>query len=319
MLVGSLTVVAAATGFGLLGPLARFAYDTGLGPISFVAWRAAFGTLVVAIYAWWWIRRGRALVVPWRLPVRERSVLAVAALMGLVLNVSMFFAFERSTIAIVLLAFYTYPALVAVVAAVRGHERLDAVRVTALVAALGGMVLVVAGGLDPAAGVRVDPLGIGLALLAALSQTTFVTISRAGYPSLPTEQVMSWILAATLVACVVLATVTGDAAGLVRPFQSQTALSIAVVAGVLGAGIPGLLFLTGIRTIGGTRTGILMLFEPVVGVTLAAALLDERVAPIQALGGLAILGAAILVQLSAPSVPPTGRATAPIPTAVERS
>ena len=52
-------------------------------------------------------------------------------------------------------------------------------------------------------GVRVEPLGIGLALVAALSQTVFVTISRAGYPQLPTEQAMAWILGDHVVACVV--------------------------------------------------------------------------------------------------------------------
>jgi drug/metabolite transporter (DMT)-like permease len=70
-------------------------------------------------------------------------------------------------------------------------------------------------------------------------------------------------------------------------------------AGVLGAGIPSTLFLVGIRTIGGTRAGILMLFEPVVGLTLAALLLHEGLVPIQVLGGAAILGAAVLLQRSA--------------------
>lgn len=319
LLVGSLTVVAAAAGFGLLGPLARFAYDAGLGPISFVAWRAGVGALVVAAYVGWRVRRGRALVLPWRIPVGQRSALAVAGLMGLVLNVAMFFAFERTTIAIALLAFYTYPALVAVVAVARGHERLDAARVLALVMALAGMVLVVAGGLDPAAGIRVDPLGIGLALVAALSQTVFVTISRAGYPSMPTEQVMGWILAVSFVACVVLAVATGGASELGVPFGAPTVLSLVLVAGVLAAGIPGILFLTGIRTIGGTRTGILMLFEPIVGVVLAAALLDERIVPIQTVGGIAILGAAVLIQRSAPGTPVIGRTTVPIATDAERS
>ena len=103
------------------------------------------------------------------------------------------------------------------------------------------------------------------------------------------------------------------------PFSEPTALSLVIVAGVLAAGIPGILFLTGIRTIGGTRTGILMLFEPIVGVVLAAALLDERIVPIQAVGGVAILGAAVLLQRSAPNIPIIGRTTAPIATDAERS
>ena len=47
------------------------------------------------------------------------------------------------------------------------------------------MVAVVASQLDPAAGIRFDALGLGLALGAALSQTVYVVISRDGYPDGP--------------------------------------------------------------------------------------------------------------------------------------
>jgi len=43
-----------------------------------------------------------------------------------------------------------------------------------------------------------------------------------------------------------------------------------------------------------------MLFEPVVGVLLAAWLLGEGLAPVQVLGGVAILGAALILQRAAP-------------------
>ena len=299
LLVGSATVVAAAAGFGLLGPVARFAYDAGLEPLSFVAWRGLFGTLVVALFVAWRVGRGRPLVAPWRLPGGQGAALLTATITGLLLNVAMFVAFERTTVALVLLGFYTYPALVAVVAVWRGVERLDSVRAASLVLALGGMVLVVAGGLDPTGEVRVDALGIGLALGAAISQTVFVTISRNGYPAISTDQAMGWILAATTAVCATLAIVTGGGNSLAAPFRSGQALWLSALAGVAAAGIPSILFLRGIRTIGGTRTGILMLFEPVVGVGLAAILLHEGLAPIQVAGGACILAAAVLLQRSA--------------------
>jgi drug/metabolite transporter (DMT)-like permease len=56
------------------------------------------------------------------------------------------------------------------------------------------------------------------------------------------------------------------------------------------------LLLVGIRAIGGTRSGILMLIEPLVGVSLAALLLHEGLRPIQVVGGAAILAAALLLQ-----------------------
>lgn len=318
LLVGSLTVIAAASGFGLLGPLARFAYDAGLDPISFVAWRAAFGTLIVAVFAAWMIRRGRAFVAPWHLPAGPRAALLVACVTALVLNVGMFFAFSLTTVAIALLAFYTYPAFVALVEIARGHERLDAIRAAALALSLGGMVLVVAGGLGAAGEVRVDPLGIGLALVAASAQTVFILISRHGYSALPAEQAMTWIIGSTMIACALLA-IAGAGAGtgaLTVPLTEPRALGLAAVAGTVAAGIPSVLFLTGIRAIGGTRTGVLMLFEPVVGVALAALLLDEAIQPIQAAGGLAVLAAAVALQRS--GEPEVGRDAAALAGVIER-
>jgi drug/metabolite transporter (DMT)-like permease len=72
--------------------------------------------------------------------------------------------------------------------------------------------------------------------------------------------------------------------------------------------MPSVLFLAGLRAIGGTRAGILMLFEPLVGVTLAAILLGEALAPLQAVGGAAILVAALLVQRGSPgeAIEPAG-------------
>ena len=48
-----------------------------------------------------------------------------------------------------------------------------------------GWSAVVASQLDPAAGLRLDAIGFGFALGAAVSQAVFVVVSRSGYPSVP--------------------------------------------------------------------------------------------------------------------------------------
>jgi drug/metabolite transporter (DMT)-like permease len=96
------------------------------------------------------------------------------------------------------------------------------------------------------------------------------------------------------VTCLPLAAAMG--AALDVPLHDGRALGLAVLAGTVGAGMPSVLFLVGIRAIGGTRAGILMLIEPVVGVTLAAVLLHEALRPVQLVGGGAILAAALLLQ-----------------------
>jgi drug/metabolite transporter (DMT)-like permease len=299
LLLGSLIVVLAASGFGLLGPLARFAYDAGFDPLSFVAWRAAFGLLcvlvVVAARRW----RGVGVVNPLHLPRADRLGLVVIAASAIGLNVAMFFAFDLTTVAVALLAFYTYPAFVAIVAVALGHERLDGARLAALGLALVGMVLVVAGGLTAGGPVTIHPVGVLLGLVAAAWQTVFVTVSRGRFATVPAEQAMAWAIGATAIVCALATLATGGPLGVV--FQDPVALGIAAFTGIAAAGIPSILFLVGIRTIGGTRAGILMLFEPLVGVTLAAALLDEALTPIQVGGGVAILAAAILLQRGAPA------------------
>ena len=44
-LIGFAIVLASAALFGTLGPLSNFAYDAGMEPIPFVAWRAFIGTV----------------------------------------------------------------------------------------------------------------------------------------------------------------------------------------------------------------------------------------------------------------------------------
>jgi len=309
LLTGSLVLLLAATGFGLLGPLAKIAYDAGFVPLSFVAWRALFGIAVIALVVAVRSSRGVRIVDPRRLPRRDQLGLAAVAVSAIGVNVATFLSFALTTVAIALLAFYTYPAMVAVVAVALGHERLDTNRVAALALALLGMVLVVGGGIAPDGEVTVNPLGIVLGLVAGAWQTLFVTVSRGRFATVPAEQVMAAGLGATAIFSAAATLVTG--ASLATGLASPTNLAIVAVAGVVAAGIPSILLLTGIRMVGGTRSGILMLFEPLVGVTLAAVLLDETLAPVQVAGGVAILGAALLLQRGTAEAEGLGPAAVP--------
>jgi drug/metabolite transporter, DME family len=294
--VGFTFVLAAATLFGTLGPLSRFAYDAGMEPTAFVAWRAMFGVVGTLAFVAWGLRRGATLVRLGTLSPRARVTLFVAGLTGFSLNLCMFIAFDRITIALALLGFYTYPAMVAIVNVALGRERLDSSRVIALALASLGMVAVIASQLDPDAGIRFDALGFGLAIAAALSQMVFVVISRDGYSNVPTEQAMTLILVVTVVGASILSIGIGHAEALALPIRQPSILPLLIFTGIFAAAIPSMAFLAGIRSIGGTRAGILMLFEPVVGVTLAAWLLHESLAPIQLAGAVAILGAAVILQ-----------------------
>jgi drug/metabolite transporter, DME family len=310
-LLGFVTVIGSAALFGTLGPLSRFAYDLGVDPAAWVAWRGLIGLLTLLIVIAWRARSGASpLIRPGHLSRHARVSLLVAGLMGFTLNVGMFFAFDRVTIALALLCFYTYPAMVAVVNVVLGRERLDAARLVALGLALIGMTAVVASQLDPAAGIRLDAIGIGLAIGAALSQTVYVVVSRDGYGEVPTEQAIAVVMVITIIGAALVALSGGSAASLVPPVEAPGLVPLLLFTGVLAAAIPSLGFLAGIRAIGGLRAGILMLFEPVVGVALAAWLLAESLVPIQIAGAVAILAAAVILQRTATGADQPGPHTA---------
>jgi drug/metabolite transporter (DMT)-like permease len=309
LLLGSVAALVAATLFGMLGPLSRWAEAAGVAALAFVAWRAGTGALALAvgIGATGGLRRSLGSVGA--LDGRGRASLAVAIVMGFTLNLAIFVAFGRITIALALMLFYTYPAMVAAVGVALGHERLTPPRALALALATVGVVLVLVGSLDPGGGVAVDPLGVALGLAAAASQTVFMTISRHGYSAVAAETATMLILAGSFAGGLLVAAVAGLLPELAEPLRSTASWPPILVAGILGAAVPSLLFLTAIRSIGATRTGILMLWEPVVGVALAAILLSETLVPVQVVGGGLVLGAALLLQLvSEPETEPVAPA-----------
>ena len=175
-----------------------------------------------------------------------------------------------------------------------GREALDRNKWIALALALGGMVAVVASQLDPAGGIALDGIGVALALAAAVCQTIFVTVSRDGYRRVPADQATTVVIGTAFLVCLAIVLVTGAGSAMAYPLTAAVALAACCCSpGSFAAALPSLCFLIGIRIIGGMRAGVVMLWEPVVGVALAAILLGETLQPIQLVGGAAILLAAV--------------------------
>jgi drug/metabolite transporter (DMT)-like permease len=309
--LGALIVVVAAGLFGSLGVAARFAYEMGMEPFAFVSWRAGIGAiglwLVVLI-----VRRPRRILAEvGAIDRRSARWLGLAIVLGAGLNLAAFLSFDTTTVALALLGFYTYPAMVAIGSVLLGREQLDASRVVALLLALTGMAAVVLGGPETEPAGRATLIGVGLALAAAAFQTAFVLTSR-GYGGVPAEHAMGAILAGSALVAVVITLVAHGPHALALPFTSASLLVLLVAVGLFAAALPSVLFLTGIRWIGGVKTGILMLIEPVVGVALAALLLGEGLQPTQVAGGATILLAAVIVQRGT-AARPEAPAVAPAP------
>jgi drug/metabolite transporter (DMT)-like permease len=295
-LTGAGLVVLAAVCFGTLGPLSRFAGEAGVDSLTLVTWRAGLGAAVMTLFVVAGAAAGVARPIGLgALPRRDRAFIVAAAVANTVLNFSVFVAFGRISIALALLVFYLYPAIVAVVSVAWFGERLDRARWLALGVSLAGLVLVLAG--TPGGIGEIDPLGIGLAFVGALAQVFYVLSARYGFARVPAPQAAAMTMGGALVLYLAIATLSGAAAGLTAPMASAAALWPVLVAGIIGAGIPTVSYITGIRRLGPSRAAILATLEPVVGVALAAALLGERPTAVQLVGGALILLAAVLLQV----------------------
>src|SRR4051812_34462643 len=269
--------------------------------LPFVAWRGFIGAaalLVVALLVGTRIGGTSRYPTLSVLPRDRRIALVAAGLAGALLNIAMFAAFLRTEVAIALMCFYTFPALVTIAAVPLYGERLDRVRVGALALSTVGLLLVVLAPLASAETVLVDPLGVGLALFAALCQATFILISGRGWRPMPNLHVSTIVVGTVVLLAVPLAFLLGQGEGFVLPFQQPDVWIWILAGGITGAAIPTTAFITGIGLIGPSRAAILMTIEPLVGVTIAALLLGEKPSPLQIIGGAAVLVAAAVLQLA---------------------
>ena len=119
------------------------------------------------------------------------------------------------------------------------------------------------------------------------------------------EQAITLVLAGGAAMAAISLVATGEA-GSLAGWAAEPAAWLAVLgAAILGTAAAKVWVLRGLRILGGTRTAVIMLGEPLGGSLLAAAVLGQSLAPMEAAGGLLIIVAAVLVQRPAP-----GRAAA---------
>ena len=277
--------------------MSRFAGDAGISTVTFVTWRSLLGAaiLVVAVVALVQAQRMPAPRLRDMSPLHHAQVV-FAAVLTILINLAIFTAFEQTSISIVLICFYTFPVMVAV-AAVRVYgEPLSPTRMAALLLASLGMLLVVVAPALGQEGVKVEPIGIALGLAAAAFQAVYALIAGRGFPSLTAGQAAMAISSAAALGYLAFAVVAGSAAALSEPFGGGGWIWL-LMGAVIGLAIPTAAVMAGFRQLGPTRASILMLFEPVVGVLLAAVFIAERPSPLQRAGGLMVLLGGALAQV----------------------
>lgn len=283
-------VVASAAAFGAMAIFARYAYGDGTDTTTLLALRfllaGAFllGTCAIAGVEW---PRGRDL-----------ATLAALGAVGYAAQAASFFtALTLAPAGLVALLLYLHPAIVALLAAWRGHERLGPRTLAALAIALAGTTLTVgpalAGG--PAG---THPAGIAFGVLAAIIYAVYIVVSTGVASRVDPLAMSTVVIASAAVPFTALAVARGP--GLPASAAGWSAvLAIALVSTVAAI----TWFFAGLKRIGPTRASTLSTVEPAVTVALAAMFLGERIEPVQMAGGALILAAVVLLARAGAAVP----------------
>ncbi|WP_158736058.1 DMT family transporter [Alteribacillus sp. YIM 98480] len=297
LFLGIILMLVAASLFGTLGTLTNFAHQAGLSPVAFAMWRELLGTVSMFILLTLGVGRPpkKERIPITQVPGHQIRNICFAAIAFSAYSLAMFYAFVELTVALALLLFYVFPAIVTVICAITGVEKLNSPKLIALLLALGGGTLAVVGQMFGQT-VQISTLGIILALGAAVGMSIFYLIGRNGYPNLPPAHATTFFLAAGTLVFVICGVAFGEKSALLQPFHDSSVWFLLIFAGLVGAAIPTMLMLTGIRLIGASRASTLQIFEPVMGAILAAVFLGQQIYSIQIIGGLLILTAAYILQ-----------------------
>jgi drug/metabolite transporter (DMT)-like permease len=185
--------------------------------------------------------------------------------------------------------FYSYPAWVAVIAAVRGTEALTMRRVVALGLSLTGLALMI--GMPGAGGLH--PMGVVLALASALLYAIYIPLIDHLGAGLPPAVTATYASGGAAVILTAVALAGGGLAMHFAPIGWAAIALLAIVCTVLAF----LAFLRGLATIGPVRTAIVSTVEPFWAALLGSVVLGQRLGPRTLAGGVLIAAAVVLLQL----------------------
>jgi drug/metabolite transporter (DMT)-like permease len=277
----TLLVLFSACCFGSIPILITLATTSGARLVDVLAWRYAIAALLLVA-----VSGGMG---PVRAPGRHALVVTALAGSGqaAIAFVSLS-ALRYIPAATLTFLFYTYPAWVTVISAVRGTESLTGRRMVALALSLVGIAVMVG---TPGAG-GLHPIGVLLALSSALLYAIYIPlIDRLGR-GLPPAVTATYTSAGAGIILIVVALAQGGLAVRLAPMAWAAVIVLAVVSTVLAF----LAFLRGLAEIGPVRTAIVSTIEPFWTAVLGSAVLGQAIGPRTMVGGMLIAAAVIVLQ-----------------------
>jgi drug/metabolite transporter (DMT)-like permease len=285
----TLLIILSALSFGSISVLTVLVTGAGVPLLTAMAWRYVLGAALLAA-----VTRS-----PQFRPIPKQRVIQLLLIGGcgqaLITYLSLH-ALEYIPVGPLAFLFYTYPAWVALLGAIRRTEKLTPVRMIALTMALAGVTIMVGVPTE-----KLNPLGVLLALVSALLYSAYLPALEHVQEGIPAMVATLLLITGAAIAFVTAALLTGE---LFLPAGIAVWLEILVLA-VVSTVIAFLTLIKGLAVLGPVRTAIVATVEPFFTATLGILVLGNQLSTATLVGGILIAAAVLLIQWNSTQVAPT--------------
>jgi drug/metabolite transporter (DMT)-like permease len=281
-----LLIIVSALSFGSISVLTVLTTSAGVPLLTVMVWRYLLGAALLGV------------LVPQKeiRSIRRRRIVQLMLIGGcgqaLITYLSLH-ALEYIPVGPLAFLFYTYPAWVALLAAVRRTERLTPVRGAALVLALAGVTIMVGAPTE-----KLNPIGVLLALASALLYSAYLPALEHVQKGIPALHATFLLIAGAAISFLLATLFAGELFLPAGTAVWTNILLLAIVATVIAFSA----LIKGLSVLGPVRTAIIATVEPFFTAMLGILVLGNRFSIATLIGGVLIAAAVLLIEWSSTRV-----------------
>lgn len=283
MLRGYLNIIISAISFGLIPIFALYAYESGVTTTTLLFLR--FSISAIVFFSYLFLKRK-----PWK--ITKKQLLSLIFLGGVLYTAqsSLYFTSVKyipASLAALLL--YLYPVIVAILSFFINKEKLSKRIILAIGISMMGIILVL--GFPKG---HISLIGLLFAGSSAFVYSIYIVIGNRVIKELQPIVTCAYVSLFSSISFSVLGMFSHTISFHFEKLGWLMVLCVAFFCGVIAM----FTFFVGMEMIGPTKASILSMVEPVVTFIFSTLLFQQKISPIQMIGGMVVLFGAILVVLA---------------------
>ena len=282
-------IVVSALSFGSISVLTVLTTSAGIPLLTIMAWRYSLGALMLVPAA----RPATISSIPKR---RIIQLLLIGGFGQALITYVSLYSLNYLPVGPLAFLFYTYPAWVALLAALRRTERLTLVRTVALLLALSGVTVMVGAPVE-----KLNSVGVTLALTSALLYSVYLPALEHVQEGVPAMFATFLLIFGAAISFVIAALSAGQ---LFFPRDIAVWTNVVLLA-LVSSVIAFSALIKGLSVLGPVRTAIIATVEPFFTAILGVLVLRNQLTAATIIGGIVIAAAILVIELSSTRMPAT--------------